>query len=1088
VGLECPACRRENPEENAFCGGCGARLARVCPGCQRENPPDQSFCGGCGHPLIPPADVRKEREPRDYTPKYLADKILQSKSALEGERKQVTVLFADVMGSMELAEQLDPEEWHRLLERFFEILAEGVHRFEGTVNQYTGDGIMALFGAPIAHEDHAQRACYAALWLKDALQTCAREAKREHGVRLATRIGLHSGEVVVGKIGDDLRMDYTAQGHTVGLAQRMESLAEPNTAYLSGDTAKLVAGFFDLEDLGAFQVKGASEPAEVFHLRGAGPFESRFQQARARGLSRFVGREADMEALEAALAQARQGNGQVVGIVADAGTGKSRLCFEFLERCRAQGIQVTEGHAVSHGRNIPLLPMLQIFRAYFGITERDDECAAREKIAGRLLLLDPDFDAFLPVLFEFFGVPDPDRSAARIEPDVKQQQIFEVIRKVVQAADPEMGQGVALIEDLHWLDAASEVFLEQWVDAVAGSHFLLLVNFRPEYGARWTSRSYYRPIPLAPLGPEAVRELLRDLLGPDRSVAGLAEAIHERTGGNPFFTEEVVRSLIESGQLEGADGAYRLLTPVERLEVPSTVQALLSARIDRLPEQEKGVLQTAAVIGKEFPAPVLVAASESSQDEVESSLRALVRAEFAYEQSLYPVLEYAFKHPLTQEVALGSQLRDRRRRTHAAVAKALEVANASHLEETAALLAHHWEEAGERRAAARWHRRAAEWAGSSDEQAALGHWRRVRALVDDPEPDAEAAELGVAACSQILALGWRQGAPEEECQRVFEGGRATARRAGQLPLLASLTANYAGIRGLVLGHGGDYVDLSIEAARIADEAGDLALRCGVRGYLAYAYLHAGLCEPGIAACRELEALCGDDVHLGAAVSQFSPLLAARFAGLFQEGYRDAHHQDEGLAATVRLAVEHGYPEQAVWARWSQVQLAHALGAEDDTSARTREALALAEEQGINNQIMARSMQGFALALEGKREEQLAAMRELLQMIREKRVARFMEGLVLRHVADAHLGLGQLNEARGAAAEAVAHMADSQIYGWAIDAFGVLARAQLALVEPESAVTGTLDAYDAAIERTGMRAYERELARLRGRVRGAPPAP
>jgi class 3 adenylate cyclase len=584
VGLECPACRRENPEENAFCGGCGARLARVCPGCQRENPPDQSFCGGCGHPLIPPADVRKERKPRDYTPKYLADKILQSKSALEGERKQVTVLFADVMGSMELAEQLDPEEWHRLLERFFEILAEGVHRFEGTVNQYTGDGIMALFGAPIAHEDHAQRACYAALWLKDALQTCAREAKREHGVRLATRIGLHSGEVVVGKIGDDLRMDYTAQGHTVGLAQRMESLAEPNTAYLSGDTAKLVAGFFDLEDLGAFQVKGASEPAEVFHLRGAGPFESRFQQARARGLSRFVGREADMEALEAALAQARQGNGQVVGIVADAGTGKSRLCFEFLERCRAQGIQVTEGHAVSHGRNIPLLPMLQIFRAYFGITERDDECAAREKIAGRLLLLDPDCDAFLPVLFEFFGVPDPDRSAARIEPDVKQQQIFDVIRKVVQAADPEVGQGVALIEDLHWLDAASEVFLEQWVDAVAGSHFLLLVNFRPEYGARWTSRSYYRPIPLAPLGPEAVRELLRDLLGPDRSVAGLAEAIHERTGGNPFFTEEVVRSLIESGQLEGAEGAYRLLTPVERLEVPSTVQALLSARIDRLKE------------------------------------------------------------------------------------------------------------------------------------------------------------------------------------------------------------------------------------------------------------------------------------------------------------------------------------------------------------------------------------------------------------------------------------------------------------------------------------------------------------------------
>jgi class 3 adenylate cyclase len=319
------------------------------------------FCLECGRALAESA--APERDLRDYTPKHLADKILQSKSALEGERKQVTVLFADVKGSMELAGQLDPEEWHRILERFFEILTEGVHRFEGTVNQYTGDGIMALFGAPIAHEDHAQRACYAALQLRQDLAEQTREVKREYGLSFSTRIGLHSGEVVVGKIGDDLRMDYTAQGLTVGLAARLEELASPDTIYLSDATAALVGGYFELDDLGEFPVKGLEAPVRVHQLSGAGALRTRFDVSRARGLTRFVGRDADMQTLENALAQGLAGNGQVVGVVAEAGAGKSRLCFEFLERCRARSIRVNEGRAVAHGKNIPFLPMLQVFRA-----------------------------------------------------------------------------------------------------------------------------------------------------------------------------------------------------------------------------------------------------------------------------------------------------------------------------------------------------------------------------------------------------------------------------------------------------------------------------------------------------------------------------------------------------------------------------------------------------------------------------------------------------------------------------------------------------------------------------------------------------
>ena len=603
--MNCPSCGHENPEDAGFCGECGGPLLASeveCPSCGRTNTPGQRFCHGCGAGLAERAPAEPERDPRSYTPKHLADKILQSKSALEGERKQVTVLFADVKGSMELAEGQDPEVWHSILNRFFGILTEGVHRFEGTVNQYTGDGIMALFGAPIAHEDHPQRACYAALWLQGELQTCAREIKREHGVGVSTRLGLHSGEVVVGKIGDDLRMDYTAQGHTVGLAQRMESLAEPNTCYLTDATANLVSGYFALDNLGEFPIKGVSEPVHVFQLVGTGELQTRFDVSRSRGLSRFVGRGADMETLDAALEQATAGNGQVVGIVAEAGTGKSRLCFEFLERCRAAGKRIQVGRAVAHGKNIPFLPILEAFRAYFGIEDTDPDQLVREKIAGRLLLTDESFREFLPVVFEFFGVLDPRQPPPRMDPEAKQRQIFAALRKEIQEGNHDT-QLVTLLEDLHWFDPGSEAFLEQWVDAIAGSSALLVVNFRPEYTAEFASRSYYRQIPLAPLGREAVRELLDDLLGADPSTRGLAELIHGRTGGNPFFTEEVVQSLIESGHLEGTRGRYKLLTPVDRLAVPASVQALLAARIDSLGDVAKRVLQTAAVIGKDFSEP-----------------------------------------------------------------------------------------------------------------------------------------------------------------------------------------------------------------------------------------------------------------------------------------------------------------------------------------------------------------------------------------------------------------------------------------------------------------------------------------------------
>jgi class 3 adenylate cyclase len=710
------------------------------------------------------------------TPKHLADKILQAKSALEGERKQVTVLFADVQGSMELAGQMDPEAWSAIMQRFFTILSEGVERFEGFVDKFTGDGIMALFGAPIAHEDHAQRACYAALHLRDEIARYATEVKRQHGVGFSTRMGLNSGEVVVGAIGDDLRMTYTAQGHTVGLAQRMEALASPDTCYLTAATAALVGNYLQLEDLGEFRVKGAGEPMRVHRLIGAGTATTRLDVSRARGLSRFVGRDADMATLEAALAEAQAGHGQVVGVVAAAGTGKSRLCWEFAERCRARGITVNEGHAVAHGKSIPYLPMLEVCRAYYGIDDRDDDATARDKIAGRLLLLDEGFRDVLPVMFEFFRVPDPERPVPRMDPDTKLRQIFAALRKVIQDRRVGAERVFALIEDLHWFDPASEAFLAQWVDAIAGSSSLLIVDFRPEYHADWMQKSYYRQIPLAPLGSDAIRALLGDLLGTDPSTHGLADDIHARTGGNPFFIEEVVQGLIESGHLQGTHGAYRLVTPIARLDVPPSVQALLAARIDRLGESEKQVLQTAAVIGKEFTEPILrqVLASTGraaiANGTFASAMETLKAREFLYETALFPVAAYAFKHPLTQEVALGSQLQERRRAIHAAVAQAIESTHGDKLDEQAALLAHHCAEAGQPLSAAEWYARAATFLARSDVAESARHWQQAREVLRSVATDPRAPELGANACFRVLSLGFRLGLPEPEAQAVFREG------------------------------------------------------------------------------------------------------------------------------------------------------------------------------------------------------------------------------------------------------------------------------------------------------------------------------
>ncbi len=1085
--MTCSVCRHENPNDAAFCAACGARFCRACA---RANTPDSRFCNGCGQRLGETRAAPPPIEPRTYTPPHLAEKILASRAALEGERKQVTVLFADVKGSMELAEQLDPEAWHGVLDRFLQLLAEGVHRFDGTVNQYTGDGIMALFGAPIAHEDHAQRACWAALHLREKLRSYAHDVKRERGVALSVRMGLNSGEVVVGKIGDDLRMDYTAQGHTVGLAQRMEQLADPGSIYLAPETARLADGYVRLRDLGAFAVKGVRDPVRVHELEGPGAVRTRLDVSRARGFSRFVGRADEMAALETALGRTLDGHGQIVGVVAEAGTGKSRLCLEFAERCRAaRGLAVNEGHCVAHGKTIPFLPVLELLRHIHGITERDTPQAAREKIAGRLLLLDEGLRDSLPIVFDFLGVPDPERPLPPIDPEARQRRLLAILRQAVQARSRREA-AVAWIEDLHWLDAASAPYVETLAEAVAGTRTLLLATFRPEFHARWMQRSHYQQLPLLPLREDATAELLRELLGPDASVTRLVARIAERAAGNPFFAEELVQTLAEHGALAGERGAYRLVQPVDTVMMPPTVQAVLAARIDRLPEREKDVLQAAAVIGREFSESVVRQVAAPTAGDLGSALANLTSAELVYEAAVFPEAVYAFKHPLTQEVAYGTQLVERRRHVHAAVARAIEGADSTKLDERAALVAHHWEAAGEALVAATWHQRAAEWVGLQDRAETLRHWQKVRTLVTPFPESPETRALGVMACDAMLLHGLFAAQTDEEAAALFAEGMELATRldgaAPRIRLLLRLGVRY-GLTGAI-----DEAKTPLaEAWRLADETDDPILQFLVRFSSTGWLISSGRFAEALPLIDELEMRCGRDPEFGATFTRFSPygyLLAQRAGALVEQGRPLEALRESGNALEIARARRD--PEMILFPSLMAVAACDILDDAPGAMGYVREGAVAVESGGEGVRQMFLVSLGRAHLLAREWREAATALEQALALTRERRTGITIEGMILWCLAEALLGAGDLGGARERAEEAVT--ASRRRGTRVIEVAALLARARVAIAAGNATSAAERDLVDAMarVDETGANRYRPlihvERARL-ARLRGDEPA-
>ena len=624
--------------------------------------------------------------PESYTPKHLAEKILTSKAALEGERKQVTVLFADLKGSMELLADRDPEEARKLLDPVLERMMEAVHRYEGTVNQVMGDGIMALFGAPLAHEDHAVRACYAALRMQELVKRYAEDARHAHGVNVQIRVGLNSGEVVVRAVGSDLHMDYTAVGQTTHLAARMEQFASPGSVLLTASTLELVEGYVAVRPLGPVPVKGLAEPVDVYEVTGTGPARTRLQASARRGLTRFVGRDAEVEQLRRAQQLAGDGHGQLAAVVGEAGVGKSRLLYEFTRSHRLQGWLILEAASVSYGKATSYLPVIDLLKGYFKIQDRDDLREIREKVIGKLLTLDRALEPALPALLALLDVAVDDASWQTLDPGQRRQRTLDAVKRLLLREARE--QPLLLIfEDLHWIDGETQALLDRLVESLGSARMLVLVNYRPEYQHTWGGKTYYSQMRLDALAVESAGELLDALLGDDPGLAPLKQLLGKR--GNPFFLEESVRTLVETKALVGERGHYRLTQPVQTIQVPATVQAVLAARIDRLAPDDKRLLQVASVVGKDVASALLHAITDLPDEALRVGLDRLQGAEFLYETSLFPEVEYTFKHALTHEVAYQSLLHERRRALHARIVDAIELLYGDRLAEQVERLAHH---------------------------------------------------------------------------------------------------------------------------------------------------------------------------------------------------------------------------------------------------------------------------------------------------------------------------------------------------------------------------------------------------------------
>jgi class 3 adenylate cyclase/tetratricopeptide (TPR) repeat protein len=848
-----------------------------------------------------------KRTPLTFTPSHLTEKILASRAALEGERKQVTVLFADIKGSTELIEGLDPEEARKLLDPALQAMMEAVHRYEGTVNQVLGDGIMALFGAPLAHEDHALRACYAALAMQAAIRLAAEAVRRAHGVEVQIRVGLNSGEVVVRAIGNDLHMDYSAVGQTTHLAARMEQLAPPGSIRLTAETLRLVESLVQVNALGPVPVKGLTEPVEVFELVGASPIRQRLQATAARGLTRFVGRQHELEALYQALERAGAGHGQVVALVGEPGVGKSRLLYEFTRSHRTRGWLILESASVSYGKATAYFPVIDLLKRYFHVEDSDDPRTVRAKVTGQVLTLDEALQETIPAFLALLEVLPEESPFRALDPLQRRQRTLDALKRVL-LRESQVQPLVLVFEDLHWIDTETQALLDGLVESLPTARILLLGNYRPEYQHGWGSKTYYMQLRLDPLPPASAEELLQALLGDDTSLQPLKQLLIARTGGNPFFLEESVRTLVETQVLVGERRSYHLAQALPSIQVPATVQTVIAARIDRLPPEEKRLLQTAAVIGTEVPLPLLQAIAEVPEEALRVGLAHLQAAEFLYETRLFPELEYTFKHALTHEVAYGSLLHERRRALHARIVEAIEGLYPDRLTEQVEWLAHHalrgemWEKAltYSRQAGMKANARAAN-------REAVAHFEQALVALRHLPERRERHEQTIDLCLSLRSPLFQLGELERMRDYLREAETLAAalddhRRQGWVSVGMAHYCCYTGDQDRAM-------DLDQRALTIATAVGDRALRVDAHVRLAYAYHALGDYRRAIELLRQtVAAYEGDPIPQALDTSILPRFINAQNYLVWCLGEIGAFA--EGIArgeALVRMAAEADHP-------------------------------------------------------------------------------------------------------------------------------------------------------------------------------------
>lgn len=1042
---------------------------RRCAGCGHRASVHARFCERCGAALRPSARPLR-------APSTLEARILKERTAIEGERKQVTVMYADIVSSMELTRALEAERWGFVLDRFLAIAAGAVHAFEGTVNQFTGDGLLAVFGAPLAHEDHARRACLAVLELQREVAALAGELEQRDGVSFAIRCGLNSGEVVVGSIGDDVHMDFVPVGNTTALGKRIEGLAPVGSTAISTSTAALVEGEFELRDLGEFEVKGVQGPQRLLELVGRGPARTRLEAVAAtRGLSGFVGREPERAALESALAHALAGNGRAVGIVGDPGVGKSRLVHEFAAGCGARGMIVNSTAGVAHGRYVPLLPVLALYRDIFGVGESDAPDAVRGRITAAMLDLDPAYAVDLPLLFEFLGIAEGEQPLRPLNPAERQRRLLELLLRALDLPSTHEA-AVLVIEDLHWFDETSAAFLGALVAALAGTRIFLIATYRPEHEAAWAGIAPHAQIDLGPLTPHASSELLAQLLGRDDSLEGLEARIGARTSGNPFFIEEIVHALAEDGHLVGGRGEYALASDLDVVALPATVQAGLADRIDRLPAREKALVQTMAVIGHEIPAPLLSEVSDLNAVELTAAVEVLAGARWLVPHDAEAGREYVFRHPLTQEVAYWSQLSERRARAHRTVAAAIERIYPDGLDERAALLAHHGEAAGDTLAGAGWHARAALWAELRSPADSMRHWRRVRRLTDKLDASPERDALATKARIGMLGLAWRLGSSPEETVTLHAEAHADVER-------TRLDLNYAGN----LMHSGrerEALDGFREVSRLVVVAGDRGAALTASIGVGYASWIAGSVREAVEAIDLGRQLGGDDPMTGSGLVFVCPgafALAERgpfagYMGEFEAARRDA-------ARAIELAHEYGDLEAETTAQANLALLQAQVGQIEAATDNAARALLSAERTGhVIAVVNASTAAAVAEAGAGRFVESLARAESNLATIRQQGIGLFFEPLLLATIARSKLELGDPAGARDSAEEAVTIMDARGLTTCALAAPIALAQILIATEGAAARIDKVLTRASRVARESGARVFEilidRELGRLR----------